>query len=112
MRSEGNLFGGLWGCPLAEGRGKDKARALAETLALEGTLGARKLGRVEHVLTHRKLSVDVYGMEQTTRGSRAKTSAATGSAGAHLKAVREEELVDLGIAKLTRKILAVAGGDG
>ena len=98
MRSEGNLFGGLWGCPLVEGRGKEKARALAESLNLEGTLRARKLGLVEHVLTHRKLAVDVYAMDATK--GRART---------HLKAVREDELAGLGVAKLTRKILALAG---
>jgi len=95
-QSEGSLFGGLWGCPLKEGRGRAEATALAESLSLEGQLAARKLGQVEHVLTHRKLTVDVYVMED-----------ARGRTRTNLRAVQLEQLGQLGVAKLTHKILAV-----
>ena len=55
------------------------------------------LGRVEHVLTHRKLTIDVYAMENVA--GRART---------HLKPVHLGELGGLGVATLTRKILALA----
>lgn len=97
MRSEGTLFGGLWGCPLSEGKGLPEAKALAERLKLTGTLRPRKLGEVEHILTHRKLSIEVYGLDE-----------AKGRERAHLKRVAEAELSELGIATLTRKILACA----
>jgi A/G-specific adenine glycosylase len=95
-RSEGNLFGGLWGCPLGEGSGKATAASLATQHELRGTLSTRKLGALEHVLTHRKFSIEVYGLSQTEGRERPS-----------LKRVAEADLGTLGIAKLTRKILAV-----
>jgi A/G-specific adenine glycosylase len=96
-RSEGTLFGGLWGCPLVEGSGREEALALAQDVGLTGNLSARALGRVEHVLTHRRLGIAVYGLEN-----------AKGRAREALKAVTDDELKLLGVATLTRKILAVA----
>ncbi len=96
-QSEGTLFAGLWGCPLLEGRGREEAEALAQDMGLSGELSARSLGRVEHVLTHRKFGIDVYALNN-----------AKGRARATLKAVTEEELAGLGVATLTRKILAVS----
>ncbi|MFT3926069.1 MAG: A/G-specific adenine glycosylase [Myxococcales bacterium] len=93
-RSEGSLFGGLWGCPLKEGRGKEDAQALAQSFSLEGTLGTRKLGQVEHVLTHRRLNIEVYALSE-----------ARGRGTANLRAVHPSELGTLGVAKLTHKIL-------
>jgi A/G-specific adenine glycosylase len=96
-RNEGNLYGGLWGCPLEEGHSAATASALAERLALRGTLSPHKLGSVEHVLTHRRLSIDVYEMTGTE-----------GEVRADLRAVHPHELEHLGIARLTHKLLACA----
>ncbi len=96
-RSEETLFGGLWGCPLREGSGKADAEALAASLKLSGSLSAQRLGQVEHVLTHRKLSVEVYALDR-----------AKGRERTHLKRVALPQMSELGIAKLTQKILACA----
>ncbi len=96
VRGEGSLFGGLWGCPTGEGEGRELAQALASRHGLRGKLASEPAGRVEHVLTHRALSVQVYRM-----------SAARGSESTDLRCVSSEGLAALGIAKLTRKILAV-----
>jgi A/G-specific adenine glycosylase len=94
-RGTENLFGGLWGVPMREGRGVETARALARGLALAGALEERPRGKLKHVLTHRVLEVEVYAL----RGARAR---------AGLRAVAEAELSALGIARLTRKVIGVA----
>jgi A/G-specific adenine glycosylase len=96
-RSEGSLFGGLWGCPLAEGAGRARASALAQELGLSGALSQKRLGSVTHVLTHRALTVEVFGV----RG-------ALGSEHASLRKLDDAALASVGIATLTRKILAAA----
>lgn len=95
VKGEGSLFGGLWGFPLSEGRDRDLAEALANTHGLTGELSARKAGSVVHVLTHRALSIDVYCLED-----------AQGRESAKLKRVARDEFGKLGIATLTRKIVA------
>jgi A/G-specific adenine glycosylase len=94
-RSDGSLFGGLWGFPLAEGTGRKLAGALAEGLGLQGALSRKALGNVTHVLTHRALGVEVYGLR-----------AAEGAPNECLRRVAEHDLPLLGIASLTHKILA------
>jgi A/G-specific adenine glycosylase len=94
-RSDGSLFGGLWGFPLAEGVGRKLASSLAESLALRGTLSKRPVGNITHVLSHRALAVEVFALR-----------AATGLANDGLRPVAEHDLGTLGIASLTRKILA------
>jgi A/G-specific adenine glycosylase len=98
VRGEGSLFGGLWGCPLQEGTGRAEAERLAETHGLRGKLAPKAAGSITHVLTHRALSVEVFRM--------AEAKAALHDS---LRCVQEEALSSLGIAKLTRKILACAG---
>jgi A/G-specific adenine glycosylase len=95
VRSEGSLFGGLWGCPLEPGSGHKSASALAERTGLRGKLSSKQLGSVTHVLTHRALTLDVYGLAD-----------AEGDEHPSLRQVAESELSTLGIATLTRKILA------
>jgi A/G-specific adenine glycosylase len=94
-RSEGSLFGGLWGCPLEQGKGREAAAALAERLGLRGVLSKKKLGSITHVLTHRALTVDVFALDECEGGEHAT-----------LKPVSAGGLEKLGIATLTRKILA------
>ncbi len=55
-RRDGQALAGLWGFPLAEGRG-----ALLELLSRYGIAHAEYLGTVVHTFTHKKLSVHVYG---------------------------------------------------
>jgi A/G-specific adenine glycosylase len=95
VRGEGSLFGGLWGCPLGEGSGRALAQQLAEQHGLKGKLAAASAGRVEHVLTHRALTVDVFALEDA-QGAERET----------LRCVSPAGLDKLGIAKLTRKLLA------
>ena len=96
VRGEGSLFGGLWGCPLAEGEGRALAQQLARAHGLVGKLAREPAGTVEHVLTHRALSIEVYRM-----------TAVRGEEQASLRCVSSEGFAALGIAKLTRKIVAV-----
>jgi A/G-specific adenine glycosylase len=95
-RSEGSLFGGLWGCLLDEGKGAIVARALAQRAGLTGAL-SRKLGAVTHVLTHRRLTLEVYRLTQ-----------AEGTEHATLKRLSPSALGTLGVATLTHKLLAAA----
>jgi A/G-specific adenine glycosylase len=95
-RGEGALFGGLWGFPLAEGNERKQARELAARSGLLGELSDTSLGRVKHLLTHRALDVEVFGM-----------TLANAAASSALRAVPEDQLGTLGIAKFTRKILAL-----
>jgi hypothetical protein len=88
------LFGGLWGCPLDQGKGSAGAEALAERTGLRGKL-SRKLGCVTHVLTHRKLTVDVFRLD-----------AAEGTEHDALRRLAPTALGTLGVAKLTLKLLS------
>ncbi|MET0341488.1 MAG: A/G-specific adenine glycosylase [Polyangiales bacterium] len=96
VRSEGSLFGGLWGCLLDEGKGPATARALSARSGLSGRL-SRKLGEVTHVLTHRRLTLEVYRLAE-----------AEGSEGTALRLVAPSALSTLGVAALTHKLLAAA----
>jgi A/G-specific adenine glycosylase len=95
QRGSGSLFGGLWGVPMREGEGRETARALAAELGIVGAIDETPGGRVKHVLTHRVFDVQVFRM----RGARAKERA-------DLKAVNEQERAQLGIASLTKKVIA------
>jgi A/G-specific adenine glycosylase len=96
VRGDGSLFGGLWNLPACEGRGRATARELCARLALGGMLAPRRAGELEHVLTHRRLQVELW-----------RVDGATAAANAALRAVRVPELDALGISRLTRKALEV-----
>jgi A/G-specific adenine glycosylase len=95
-RSEGSLFGGLWGVPMSEGKGAALATDLTKRVGLSGTLSKKAVGHVRHVLTHRALAIEVFSLH-----------GATGKAHATLKCLRADALDALGISTLTRKILQV-----
>lgn len=95
LRGEGSLFGGLWGFPSAEGKGRASAEALAEASGLEGKLSPKPLGHVQHVLTHRSLDIEVFAFE-----------VAGGRSSAQKRKVSLSELESLGVSSLTRKILS------
>jgi A/G-specific adenine glycosylase len=54
-KRNGQMLGGLWGFPLAEGDG-----ALSSLLAQYGLEDAQFLGTVNHAFTHKRLTIAVY----------------------------------------------------
>jgi A/G-specific adenine glycosylase len=87
VKSSSELFRGLYGPPSAEGHGIEAAeRALADH-AIRARID-RKVATVEHVLTHRRLEVEVW------RATHARG--------------RNDTPASHGISKLARKILAAA----
>ncbi len=96
LKSEEPLFGGLWGLPMSK---RGPRQALLDA-GLSARLSSDSTGIVEHVLTHRRLAIDVY--------------TATGVSGAPSSQGRlfsEEELDRVGVSRLTRKVLAAAQRD-
>ena len=102
-RRPDRLFGGLWEPPSLDGPPGVRAR-LAAWLPV-GKL--RRVGMVEHVLSHRKLSVDVMRADLTGVLETKDLPADAGYDG--VKVVPEDAIDDLGIATLTKKVLAAAG---
>ncbi|MEM7604481.1 MAG: A/G-specific adenine glycosylase [Myxococcota bacterium] len=114
-RSDKSLFGGLWGVPLVEGtppqgelfkskaasKGADVRPSELARRALVGEgIRARtpeRMGQIEHVLSHRRMTVDVW-----------RAKGARGTEDETLRRFTPAELDEVGIAKLTRKILACA----
>lgn len=87
------LFGGLWGVPMSEGEPREALREAG----LRARLRPEPIGKVEHVLTHRRMQIDVY----RATGARADASAAR-------RGFKSDELHRVGISTLTRKLLTVA----
>jgi A/G-specific adenine glycosylase len=98
-RTHERTFGGLWEPPSADGPAKAKA-ALAALFPLGRV---RKVGRVEHVLSHRRLVVDVHRAELTARA----TAIPAGYDAVRLAS--RADLATVGIATLARKVLGTAG---
>lgn len=95
VRGEGALFGGLWGVPMREGRGLASARAALRELGIEATVSSRPRGELEHVLTHRRLTVRVFAASAAASGDRAR-------------AVHDADLASLGVSTLTRRVLGLS----
>lgn len=105
------LFGGLWVVPqhprelprrlLAPLDDRELARVLAESLGRTIVVGP-SAGQVEHVLSHRRLLVDVHCCRTD------ETSMRPAGYAAQRWVDSDEELGDLGIPTLTRKVLALA----
>lgn len=112
LRGDQALFGGLYGLPMASLDERDDGAAHREAaeqaLAAAGVgarLGTEPVGEIQHVLSHRRLRVVVF------TATHARITA-TGSARLlSLDARGEVGAGDVGVAKLTRKILALAGGE-
>ncbi len=93
LKEEGALFGGLWGVPMT-----DRApREALDGAGLRARLGSDPVCTIEHVLTHRRLRVEVY-----------RATGARGTESASRRAFASSELDDVGISTLTRKVLAAA----
>jgi len=99
-RAEG-LFGGLWEPPSADG----DARANKALCARFPVGDVERRGRVTHVLTHRRLAIDVLRAACEGDPLRAELPACYDAA----KLVYPDKLETLGVATLTKKVLAVSG---
>ncbi len=97
------LFGGLWEPPSLEGG--PKMRNLLTAWLPVGKLV--RAGAVEHVLSHRKLTIDVL---RATLTGPVQIEDVPGSAGYDaIRVTSMAEMAGVGISTLTRKILALAG---
>ena len=93
VKGDQALFGGLWGVPMDEG----SARGVLTAAGLHARLGSEPVGEVAHVLTHRRLRIDVY-----------RASAARGSESGTRRSFTANDLERVGVSTLTRKLLASA----
>jgi len=91
VRGTVELFGGLHGPPMVDGE-RDALVVALEALGAVATLTHEPAFSVKHVLSHRALTVDVY-------------VAAAEGAGADLSWLAEADLDQVGISRLSRKIL-------
>ena len=99
------LFGGLWEPPSIEGGPKARAE-LAEWLPI-GKLA--RAGAVEHVLSHRKLTIDVLRADLTDRADGLGLPEGAARCGYDaLRVVPQHGFAALGMSTLARKILAAA----
>ena len=96
-RADTPLFGGLWMVPSAA-RDEGDPDALARRLLRERGIRARHpvaVGEVEHVLSHRRLRVQVF-----------RATHASGVDGEGLRCLDRAARQELGVPRLTEKILA------
>jgi len=97
-RSEGPLFRSLWLPPfhVAEDSLKDRASALAllKDCGLSGRLAAKSEGRVEHTLSHRQLSAEVF-----------RVVAVKGDSDDEFRSFARDEIDSVGIPSFARKLL-------
>lgn len=100
-------FAGLWEPPSIEGPAKMRAQ-LAAWLPIRGL---KRVGGVEHVLSHRKLTVDVLRAELVGTVSKADLPAEAGYD--DVRVVAKTGIDDLGFSTLARKIVTAAeAGNG
>lgn len=92
-KTDQTLFGGLWGVPMSEGAPHEALR----DAGLRARLRPDAIGKIEHVLTHRRMQVDVY------RATGAKADASPARRG-----FKSDELDRVGTSTLTKKLLAAA----
>jgi len=95
LRGDQALFGGLWGVPMIEG----SAREALQEAGLSAQIEGGPLSEVEHVLSHRRLQVEVF-----------RASAARGEETETKRRFSAEEIERVGVSALTRKLLAAALG--
>ena len=90
-KGDSALFGGLWGVPMTEGRPRDALRQAG----VRARLQAGAVDKVEHVLTHRRMIIDVF------RATGARAEAST-----RRRSFTARELEQVGISSLTKTLLA------
>jgi A/G-specific adenine glycosylase len=95
QRSDQGLFAGLWNLPMCEGQKRATAHELASTLGLRGQLAKQPHATLEHVLTHRRLRLELYAfsLEKLVLTDPLRLQA-------------RDRLSELGISSLTQKALA------
>jgi A/G-specific adenine glycosylase len=107
VRSPAGLFAGLWNLPMREGKTRSDALELLTELGVSADLVPKPVARLEHVLTHRHLHIQLF------------TGRVTAFAGAteQLRLQPRQDLSRVGVSALTRKALeladaAVSGASG
>jgi A/G-specific adenine glycosylase len=105
-RGAKSTFAGLWEPPSVEGPAKMRA-SLAAWLPIRGLT---RVGVVEHVLSHRKLTVDVLRAELVGPIRKADIPAEVDYE--DVKIVAEEAIEEMGFSTLARKIVAAARATG
>lgn len=96
VRGEDALFGGLWGVPMREGASVAAARAALRELEVKARVSSRPSFEVEHVLSHRRLTVRVFSARVDL------------SVDERVRRVARAELSSLGISTLMRKVLRLS----
>ena len=89
IKGDEALFGGLWSVPM-----QSEARDALRKAGLAARLRNEPSARVEHVLTHRRLRIDVF-----------RAPAARGTPSESLRLFDIDALDGVGVSSLTRKIL-------
>ncbi len=109
-RREGGLFGGLWEPPMIEGVGAvSPARRLFSELGLPlGRAPLREVGRVTHVLTHRRMVVTVAVGDLSGRSDPAAGAPATLGEPYEKAAWLDALHGGVGVSTLARKVIEVA----
>ncbi|HEX4354716.1 MAG TPA: NUDIX domain-containing protein, partial [Polyangiales bacterium] len=97
VRSEVALFGGLWNLPMREGDDLAVAEQLLEELGVNAQLDPKRLGAIEHVLTHRRMQLQLYAAEVRAL-----------SPSVNVRLQPRDRLAELGVSSLTTKTLAAA----
>ncbi|MET0385963.1 MAG: A/G-specific adenine glycosylase [Polyangiales bacterium] len=97
-RSDSGLFAGLWNLPMADGNDRKAAKALLAELGATAEQAPRLIARLEHVLTHRHLEVQLFGVRVTHVEPRAGV----------LRLQPRHALDKVGVSALTRKALELA----
>ena len=99
-RAHGALYGGLWNLPLRDGHGRKTAQSALDELRLDARLESRARGTIEHVLTHRRLRVQIW---------RAEASGTPASTSTTLRRHTRADLHRVGVSSLTERVLERAG---
>jgi len=102
-RPVGGLFAGLWNLPLSElggGEGRDVALGLLTDAGLAGRLSPEPIAELSHVLSHRRLEVQLW---------RATTARPRGGRRPEASCYSAAALPDLGLSALTRRALSTSG---
>ncbi len=104
-KSTGGLFGGLWGVPMVtrDSGVRDSAKHALREVGLQGRVSMEPAGHVEHRLTHRLMVVAVFRATAVRVRARSRKPAT-----AVLHAANS--LHELGVSRLTRKIIDAANG--
>jgi A/G-specific adenine glycosylase len=102
VRSAEQLFGGLWNLPMLEGSGVALAQRLLDTFGVQAKLGRKPLAKIEHVLTHRRMQLQLFAAQLQGLGN---TSLPLATQAPQIRLQPLDRLDELGVSSLTRKAL-------